>query len=171
MTLDELFLILGVIMLSSGVVMAFRSSSSGVAFSYIGVSALSHSRYAVFNEEVLVFWAIAAVIVVVIDLVKRGFGHYPNLWKNYIVGGALAGMAVGLVYGSSGVSIGAIAGAVLGGLACRRVGGGSWELGRQGVLESGSCCGASGGGYYDDCGDRHHRTDAEIIGGLIIGNY
>lgn len=126
MTLDELFLILGVIMLSSGVVMAFRSSSSGVAFSYIGVSALSHSRYAVFNEEVLVFWAIAAVIVVVIDLVKRGFGNYPNLWKNYIVGVALAGMAVGLVYGSSGVSIGAIAGAVLGGLACRRAGGGSW---------------------------------------------
>lgn len=125
MTLNELFLILGVVLLGAGTVAAFRSSSSGAACSYLGVSALGHSRYAMFDGNLLLFWAVAVLIVLFLGFAKRGFDNYPKLWKNYIVGGALAGMAVGLLYGAAGVSIGAIAGAVLGGLALGRVGRGT----------------------------------------------
>ena len=88
----------------------------------MGVSALDRSRYAAIDSQTLLFWAIAVLIVLFIGYSSRKSDVVPNLWKNYIVGGALAGMVVGLTYGQAGMIVGSAAGAVLGAVACGRMG-------------------------------------------------
>ena len=122
MGVNELLLIVGVILVSGGLVWAFRSSASGAAFTFMGVSALDRSRYAASDSQTLLFWAIAVLIVLFIGYSSRKSDVVPNLWKNYIVGGALAGMVVGLTYGQAGMIVGSAAGAVLGAVACGRMG-------------------------------------------------
>lgn len=121
MGVNELLLIVGVILVSGGLVSAFRSSTSGAAFTFMGVSALDRSRYAAIDSQTLLFWAIAVLIVLFIGYSSRKSDVVPNLWKNYIVGGALAGMVVGLIYGQAGMIVGSAAGAVLGAVACWRI--------------------------------------------------
>lgn len=122
MGVNELLLIVGVILVSGGLVWAFRSSASGAAFTFMGVSALDRSRYAAIDSQTLLFWAIAVLIVLFIGYSSRKSDVVPNLWKNYIVGGTLAGMVVGLTYGQAGMIVGSAAGAVLGAVACGRMG-------------------------------------------------
>ena len=88
MGVNELLLIVGVILVSGGLVWAFRSSASGAAFTFMGVSALDRSRYAAIDSQTLLFWAIAVLIVLFIGYSSRKSDVVPNLWKNYIVGGA-----------------------------------------------------------------------------------
>lgn len=128
MGLNELFLILGGIFASAGVVSAFRSSGSGAVWSFFGVNALMRSHYAVISERLMIFWAIAVIMVLLIGFSSRRQAAVPDLWKNYIVGGALAGMVVGMIYGQAGMITGSAAGAIFGGVACGRIKGGQINM-------------------------------------------
>ena len=59
--METLLLIGGVILLSGGLVMAFRSSSSGAASAYLGASALSQSGRVLIPSSTLLFWAVAGI--------------------------------------------------------------------------------------------------------------
>lgn len=118
--METLLLVAGVILLSGAVVLAFRSASSGVAMSYLGISAVRGSKYVVINDQLLLFWAMAAMIVLLAGFWQRRRLPLPNLCLNYIVGGTLVGMIVGAVLGYSAMVGGAMAGALLGGVAWKR---------------------------------------------------
>lgn len=121
MELKELLLILSVILTSAGLVFAFRSSSSGVAFAYLGVNLLRKSEYAAIDTQALLFWAAATLIVLFIPILQRNRKKIPYTLQNYIVGGAFVGMLVGITFGQAGMTSGSAIGAVLGGIACNRI--------------------------------------------------
>ena len=132
MGLNELFLILGVLLASAGIVFAFRSSGAGAAFSFFGAKALAESHYALIDNRTLLFWAIAVMIVLFVDFSSRKKTDVAQVWRNYIVGGAIVGMAVGLLYGQAGMITGSAAGAALGGVACSRISRGQADMRRVG---------------------------------------
>ena len=118
--MGQLLLIVGALLLSAAVVLAFRSSASGAAFSYLGISALRGSKYIIFNDNLLLFWALAVLIVLTITMWRGKSLNLPQVCRNYIVGGSLAGMALGLL-GGYGLLVGDTAiGAVLGAVAWSR---------------------------------------------------
>lgn len=61
--MSTFLLIAGVLLLSAGVVFAFRSATSGVAFSYLGIMALYDSRYVAIDSNLVLFWALGVLIV------------------------------------------------------------------------------------------------------------
>ena len=123
--MSQLLLIAGAVLLSGAIVLAFRSSVSGVAFSYLGLSALRGSKYISLNNNLMLFWALAVLIVLIINFWRGRKPNVPSVCRNYIVGGALVGMIVGLVMGYAGMIIGSAIGAMLGGIAWSRTASGN----------------------------------------------
>lgn len=115
-------LITGVILLSVGIVEAFRHPSAGAVAAYAGIISLSYSGYgASLSQRTLLFWAIAVIIVCGISMAGGDrIPHGQTPARYYITGGALAGMLAGLTLGQSGMIIGSAIGAILGGLAWSR---------------------------------------------------
>jgi hypothetical protein len=121
MGVSELWLIIGVLLMSGGLVSAFRSSTTGAACSYMGVQSLRHSGYAIISADTLLFWAVAVLLVLFIGYYSRQEQVIPKEWKNFIVGGALLGVLVGLTIGRAEMIVGAALGATLGGVACSKL--------------------------------------------------
>lgn len=119
--METLLLTGGVIMICAALVMAFRSASSGAAFAFIGVSAAVDSGYVSVPSSTLLFWAIAVMIVLFIGWMRVRMIPVSNVCRNYIVGGALVGMLVGLTLGHAAMVTGSVAGAALGGVAFSRI--------------------------------------------------
>lgn len=53
--MSTFLLIASVLLLSAGVVFAFRSATSGAAFSYLGIMALYDSRYVAIDSNLVLF--------------------------------------------------------------------------------------------------------------------
>lgn len=119
--MDVLLLIAGVLALCGALVMAFRSSSSGAAFAYLGTVALTNSRYVSIPSSTLLFWAIAVLIILFIGWMRVRMTKVPGVCRNYIVGGSLVGMIAGLTLGSAAMIAGSAIGAMLGGVAYSRI--------------------------------------------------
>lgn len=112
--MDEFYLISGALLMSAAIVLAFRSSSGSAVAAYAGVWAMRASGYAPVSSRLLLFWAIAVLIVVSIDIVRRAPLMVPNRARYFIAGGSLAGMAAGLMFSQAGVIICSTAGVLLG---------------------------------------------------------
>ncbi len=95
--------------------MAFRSSSSGAAFAYLGAVAVVNSGYVSIASSTLLFWAIAVLIILFIGWMRVPWVRVPVICRNYIVGGALVGMVAGLTLGYAAMIGGSALGAGLGG--------------------------------------------------------
>jgi len=117
-TVDELLLIAGVIMMCAALAFAFStddSISSGCAYAYLGLGALYKSGYISVQANVLLFWAVAVLIVLLIRWMGVKPIKVPRMGRRYILIGSLAGMMVGVAAsGVASMSIGAIVGAMLG---------------------------------------------------------
>lgn len=119
-TLSDVLMVLSVLLLSAGVVLEFSRSDNGVAFSCLGLGALNRCDMVTISDKVLLFWAVVTIIVLVIMRMRDGQSGYPALCRRFVVGGALAGMAVGMLWGYAALMAGAAAGAVLGAVAWSR---------------------------------------------------
>lgn len=69
-TMETLLLTAGVLALCGALVMAFRSSSSGAAFAYLGAVAVVNSGYVSIASSTLLFWAIAVLIILFIGWMR-----------------------------------------------------------------------------------------------------
>lgn len=119
--MDEIYLITGALLISAALVLSFRSSAGGAVSAYAGVWALRASGHAIVSASSLLFWAIAVLITVSIDMARGGSLLVPFRARCFIVGGALAGMAAGLAYHQAGAIVGATAGTILGAVAYMRL--------------------------------------------------
>jgi len=118
--METLLLVGGIIALCGGMVFAFRSASSGVVFSFLGLTAMNSSGYTAISPRILLFWAIAVLIVLFIGRARGNAPTVASLGRNYIVGGALAGMMAGVTLGHAAMVAGSALGALLGGIAYGR---------------------------------------------------
>lgn len=112
--MDEFYLISGALLMSAAIVLAFRAASAGAVAAYAGAWALRASGYAPLSSRLLLFWAIAVLIVVSIDIVRSAPLVIPARARHFITGGALAGMASGLMFHQAGAIICSTAGVLLG---------------------------------------------------------
>ena len=110
--MDEFYLISGALLMSAAIVMAFRTSSGGAVAAYAGAWAMRASGYAPIDSTLLLFWAIAVMIVVCIDMTRRSPVGAP---RRAIVGTVTAG----LTFHQAGAILGAATGAILGAAAYR----------------------------------------------------
>lgn len=118
--MDEFYLISGALLMSAAIVMAFRTSSGGAVAAYAGAWAMRASGYAPIDSTLLLFWAIAVMIVVCIDMTRRSPVGAPRRARYFIVGGAIVGtVTAGLTFHQAGAIIGAATGAILGAAAYR----------------------------------------------------
>lgn len=124
-TLSDVLMVLSVLLLSAGVVLEFSRSDNGVAFSCLGLGALNRCDMVTISDKVLLFWAVVTIIVLVIMRMRDGQSGYPALCRRFVAGGALAGMAVGMLWGYAALVAGAAVGAVLGAVAWSRTPSGS----------------------------------------------
>lgn len=116
--MDEFYLISGALLMSAALVLAFRHASAGAVSAYAGAWALRMSGHSPVSSRLLLFWAIAVLIVVSIDMARGKAPAIPFRARCFIVGGSIAGMAAGLALQQAGAILGAAAGAILGGIAC-----------------------------------------------------
>lgn len=113
------FTVVGMLLLIAGVTLCFLSNPYAVAAAYTGMLAVGltavHS-----SATSLIFWGVAAVIVLVIQyLLPRNVAR-SRLGIGYIAGAALAGAFVGMVMSHGWMIVGAAVGAILGGIAFSR---------------------------------------------------
>lgn len=113
----EFYLIAGALLMSGALVLAFRHSAAGAVAAYAGAWALRMSGYSPVSARLLLFWAIAVLIVVSINMARESKPAIPFRARCFIVGGSIAGMAAGLAFYQGGAILGAAAGAALGGVA------------------------------------------------------
>ncbi|MBD5224569.1 MAG: hypothetical protein HDS68_01205 [Bacteroidales bacterium] len=120
--MSTLLLIAGALMLSAGVVEAFRHPSSGAMFSFAGLVAMWDSGHLPgITGQAILFWAIAVMILFGIRLAGGDTAaSYPASARYYIAGGAMAGMLAGLTLGQSGMIVGSALGAVVAAVAWSR---------------------------------------------------
>lgn len=114
-------LIIGALLASAALVAAFSRPAASVVLAYAGVWAMRASGYAPVPSAVLVFWAIAVVLVISINMARGQALPIPFRGRCFIVGGALAGMAAGLMFYQAGAILGSAAGALLGAIAYSRL--------------------------------------------------
>lgn len=108
--MDEFYLISGALLMSAAIVMAFRTSSGGAVTAYAGAWAMRASGYAPIDSTLLLFWAIAVMIVVCIDMTRRSPVGAPRRARYFIVGGAIVGtVTAGLTFHQAGAILGAAA--------------------------------------------------------------
>lgn len=120
-------LILAVLLLSLGVVEAFRRPMPlAVCASFAGLVSLWYSGYSYgLSGRTLLFWAIAVIIVCGIRF-AGGSSEADRIpaARYYIAGGSLVGMLAAFTLGQGGMIVGAAVGAALGGVAWSRTPGG-----------------------------------------------
>ena len=115
--MSTFLLVIGALLMSAAIVAAFRNLTASCVCAYAGIWAMRASGHAPVPSGVLMFWAIAVLLVISITMTR---GHAPVMPARagyFIAGGALAGMAAGLMFYQAGAIIGAAAGAILGGIA------------------------------------------------------
>lgn len=115
-------LILCALCMSAAAVLAFRNTTASVVAAYCGLWAASSSHYAFVPSNTLLFWSLAVLVVVGINMARNGSQPvFPKTGRRYIVGGALLGMIVGMLMGQAGMIVGSAVGACLGGVAFTRM--------------------------------------------------
>lgn len=107
------------IMLIGGLVLTFISNRYAVAAAYAGMLGIGLILPTV-PTTALIFWGIATVIVVALGFMLPKTVVNSRRGVGYIAGAALAGAFVGMVMSHEWMIIGAVVGALLGGIAYSR---------------------------------------------------
>lgn len=114
-----------ILLLIAGIILTFLSSRLACPTSYLGLLGIGLTIADIPATNSLIFWGIATAIVICLEYMlpkkitssRRGVG--------YIAGAALAGTFVGLAISHEWMIVGAVAGAILGGIAYSRTPAGS----------------------------------------------
>lgn len=119
--MSTFLLVIGALLMSAAIVAAFRNLTASSVGAYAGLWALSASGYAPYPSSLLIFWAIAVLLVVSITMTRGENLPIPRRARYFVSGGALAGMCAGLIFYQAGAIIGSAVGALLGAIAYSRL--------------------------------------------------
>lgn len=109
-----IMLIVGALLMSAAIVLAFMRPTAGVVCAYAGVWALRTAGNCPVATATILFWAIAVLLVVSIDMARHTPLLIPFRARCFITGGALAAMAIGIAIWPNGTIICTAAGVILG---------------------------------------------------------
>lgn len=124
MNMEMTLIILGSLLLTAAIVMAFRPSRWSAPVAYIGLWLFILSGNIVLSVFQEVFWGLAAAIVLALNYTLPAGVVSSNRGVAYIAGGTLGGTLVGMIVSGAGMIIGSVLGAFFGALAyCRTPGG------------------------------------------------
>lgn len=112
--------IIGVLLLATGVVLAFVPKAWSAPVAWVGLWLLSLGEAVTAPWSTLLFWGVAALIAWGINIMLPKTVSNSKMGVGYIVGAALAGTLVGMLMNNAGMIIGAVAGAFCGALAFSR---------------------------------------------------
>ncbi|MDE6090692.1 MAG: hypothetical protein K2G41_08315 [Duncaniella sp.] len=117
-------LAISLLLLAAGMILTFLSNRYAVAVSYAGLFGIGMSIHELPCNS-LIFWGVAAGIVIVIQCLLPKNIAKSTRGVGYIAGATLAGTFVGLAISHEWMIVGAVAGAILGGIAYSRTPAGS----------------------------------------------
>lgn len=113
-----MMLILGAMLMSFGIVLAFISSRWAAAVTFVALVVCGYSGYAEIGGSTLLFWGIAAAICVMLDVLLPTAVARSRKGMYHIGGGSLAGAVAGMcVNTAAGIIVGAAFGAFFGAVA------------------------------------------------------
>lgn len=116
--------ITGVLLLATGVVLAFVPKGWSAPVAWIGLWLLCLGDAVQASWSTLLFWGMAALIAWGITILLPKAVANSKMGVGYIVGAALAGTLVGMLMNNAGMIVGSVAGAFCGALAFSRTPGG-----------------------------------------------
>ena len=97
--MSTFLLVIGALLMSAAIVAAFRNLTASCVCAYAGIWAMRASGHAPVPSGVLMFWAIAVLLVISITMTRGHAPVIPARARYFIAGGALAGMAAGAILG------------------------------------------------------------------------
>lgn len=115
-----ILLIISSILMAVSVVLAFLPSKWSVVIAWTGLLTAAIGAGGDFPVATTVFWAIASIIVLIIDRLLPAEIAKASRGNGYIAGATLAGTLVGLVLSHAGMIVGAVIGAFCGAMAYSR---------------------------------------------------
>lgn len=113
-------LVIGVLLMCAATVLAFRPIVPAAVIAYVALMFMKWSGHITVGVPTLVFWGIAALLVLMIastSTAKRPGSYTPTL---YIAGATLAGTVTGLIISHAAMVAGACLGAIIGAIAYSR---------------------------------------------------
>lgn len=118
-TIITALMVVSMILLIAGIVLTFFSNSFAALTAYAGMLGIGLTAVHV-TATPLIFWGVATVIVLVIQYLLPRNISTSRRGVGYIAGAALAGTFVGMAISHEWMIVGAVAGAILGGIAYSR---------------------------------------------------
>ncbi len=109
-------MVVSILLLIAGVVLSFFPKRYAVAPAYAGLLGIGLTAVHA-SASALVFWGVAAAIVLAIGYMLPRAVATSRKGVGYITGAVLAGAFVGMVVSHGWMVVGAVAGALLGGIA------------------------------------------------------
>lgn len=113
-------LIIVVILLIAAAVITYFSTTYGTALAFLAMCVAGLMSDVVIMPPTYVFWAIAMLVVIALNFMLPPKVVKSKLGIHYIYTAALAGMLAGLAISHAAMIVGAVAAAVLGGVAFAR---------------------------------------------------
>lgn len=118
--MGAILLIVGSLLMGASLVIAFIPRSWAAVAAWGALLCFHLAFTSMISTSTLIFWAIAAALVVGIDFLRGIAGRPPRVTNAYITGGALVGAVTGAAIAPAALIPGAILGAVLGEMAWSR---------------------------------------------------
>ncbi|HKK45335.1 MAG TPA: DUF456 domain-containing protein [Balneolaceae bacterium] len=112
--MDIIWIILGVILIISGFIGSFLPLIPGPPLSFLGLLTLQLTKHPPFSFGFLVFWAAAALLLLVLDNLIPAYGTKKSGGSPWGIGGSMLGLAIGIFFPPFGFIIGPLTGAFIG---------------------------------------------------------
>jgi len=111
---DYILLILGIILMLTGIIGCLVPVLPGPPVSYLGLILLHFSRFGHFSANILIILAVMTIIVTLLDYVVPIWGTKKFGGSKYGTRGATIGLIIGLFLGPVGIIAGPLIGAIVG---------------------------------------------------------
>ena len=118
--MNTFLLIVAGVMLTAAVVMAFIPQSWSAPLAWLGLLLARLSGHLMLSTGQVIFWAVAAAIVLGINYLLPVAVVKSRRGVPYIAGGALVGAFVGMIASGAMLIVGSVVGATFGALAYKR---------------------------------------------------
>ncbi|MDZ7796116.1 MAG: DUF456 domain-containing protein [Candidatus Marinimicrobia bacterium] len=112
--MDYVFIILGVVLMLSGIIGSILPVLPGPPLSYIGLLLLHFTENYHFAPNILITWGIITAVVYALDFAIPAFGTRRSGGSKRGVWGSVIGLIAGLFLFPLGIIIGPFVGAVIG---------------------------------------------------------
>lgn len=113
----SIYTLSSIVILALATGLVFVTGPFGVICSYLGLAVASIALSTAPSLATLIFWGVAAAIVVMLNILLPKNVANSRLGVNWLAVGSVAGMLVGLTMGHAAMVIGAVVGMLFGGVA------------------------------------------------------